>query len=82
MLKFYATNNVGAGIFAINVTNFTFNMNSGSYALFDGNGQGICMNTDYAGSVNINVNNATLDITNNSSNGITGQVITLYFRYY
>ena len=72
--KFYATNNVGAGIFAINVTNFTFNMNSGSYALFDSNGQGICMNTDYAGSVNINVNNATLDITNNSSsNGITGQ---------
>ncbi len=71
--KFYATNNVGAGIFAINVKNFTFNMNSGSYALFDSNGQGICMNTDYAGSVNINVNNATLDITNNSSNGITGQ---------
>ena len=71
--KFYAQNNARAGIFAINVTNFTFNMNSGSYALFDGNGQGICMNTDYAGSVNINVNNATLDITNNSSNGITGQ---------
>ena len=71
--KLYTTNNVGAGIFAINVANFTLQMNSRSYALFDDNGQGICMNTDYAGSVNINVDNAVLDITNNSSNGITGQ---------
>lgn len=71
--KFYATNNVGAGIFAIDVTNFTFQMNAGSYALFDNNGQGICMNTDYAESVNLNIGHATLDITNNQSNGITGQ---------
>ena len=71
--KYIAQNNYRAGIFAINVTNFTFDMNPGSYALFDSNGQGICMNTDYAGSVNINVNNAKLDITNNNSNGITGQ---------
>ena len=71
--KYIAQNNYRAGIFAINVTNFTFDMNPGSYALFDSNGQGICMNTDYARSVNINVNNAKLDITNNNSNGITGQ---------
>ena len=40
---------------------------------YDGNGQGINMNTDYAESVNINVNDATLNIIGNRSNGITGQ---------
>lgn len=76
----------GSGFFAVNVKNFTLNILSqavvnlgdpdglpngdGSY---DGNGQGINMNTDYAESVNINVNDATLNIIGNRSNGITGQ---------
>ena len=71
--KYIAQNNERAAIFAITVSNFTYQMNPGSYTQMDHNSQGFCMNTDYAGSVNINVNNAKLDITNNSSNGITGQ---------
>ena len=71
--KYIAQNNERAAIFAITVSNFTYQMNPGSYTQMDHNSQGFCMNTDYAGSVNINVDNATLDITNNSSNGITGQ---------
>src|SRR5699024_7258478 len=71
--KLNINNNIGAGIYAINVTNFTFNLESNSYALFTNNGQGICMNTDYPDSVNINLDHAILDINHSSSNGITGQ---------
>ena len=71
--KLNINNNIGAGIYAINVTNFTFNLESNSYALFTNNGQGICMNTDYPDSVNINLDHAILDINHNHSNGITGQ---------
>lgn len=71
--KFYALGNARAGIYSINVTNFTYDMLPSSYALFQNNGQGICMNTDYAGSVNINLDSATMDVLDNTSNGITGQ---------
>lgn len=71
--KFYALGNARAGIFSINVTNFTYDMLPNSYALFQNNAQGICMNTDFSGSVNINLDAARMDVLDNKSNGITGQ---------
>lgn len=67
------TNNSGAGIFSVNADNFTLDIQPGAEVDLSGNGQGICMNTDYTGSVDVNVDNAALTITDNSSNGITGQ---------
>lgn len=71
--KFYALGNARSGIFSINVTNFTYDMLPNSYALFQNNAQGICMNTDFSGSVNINLDAARMDVLDNKSNGITGQ---------
>ena len=67
------TYNSGAGIFSVNADNFTLDIQPGAEVDLSGNGQGICMNTDYTGSVDVNVDNAALTITDNSSNGITGQ---------
>ena len=65
--------NTTAAIYAIDVSNFTFDAKEGSYVNFDSNGQGFNMNTDYATSVDIKLNNSKMDITNSSSNAITGQ---------
>lgn len=70
----YNAFNTEAAVYAINVSNFTFEAKEGSYVNFDSNGQGFNMNTDYAGSVDIKLNNAKMDITNSSSNAITGQL--------
>ena len=69
----YNAFNTEAAVYAINVSNFTFEAKEGSYVNFDSNGQGFNMNTDYAGSVDIKLNNAKMDITNSRSNAITGQ---------
>lgn len=69
----YNAFNTAAAIYAIEVSNFTFEAKEGAYVNFDGNGQGFNMNTDYAGSVDIKLNNAKMDITNSRSNAITGQ---------
>lgn len=63
----------GAGVFSVNADNLTMNIEPGAEVNLTRNGQGVCMNTDYTGSVNINVDNAILNITGNRSNGITGQ---------
>lgn len=70
----YNAFNTAAAVYAIEVSNFTFEAKEGAYVNFDGNGQGFNMNTDYAGSVDIKLNNAKMDITNSSSNAITGQL--------
>lgn len=69
----YNAFNTEAAVYAINVSNFTFEAKEGSYVNFNSNGQGFNMNTDYAGSVDIILNNAKMDITNSRSNAITGQ---------
>ena len=69
----YNAFNTEAAVYAIEVSNFTFEAKEGAYVNFDGNGQGFNMNTDYAGSVDIKLNNAKMDITNSRSNAITGQ---------
>lgn len=69
----YNAFNTAAAVYAIEVSNFTFEAKEGAYVNFDGNGQGFNMNTDYAGSVDIKLNNAKMDITNSRSNAITGQ---------
>ena len=69
----YNAFNTEAAVYAIEVSNFTFEAKEGAYVIFDGNGQGFNMNTDYAGSVDIKLNNAKMDITNSRSNAITGQ---------
>ena len=71
--QLYALNNQGSGMYPIQVADYTFQMSPFSYAKLDGNGQGINMNTDYAKSIHLNLDHATLDVTNNRSNGITGQ---------
>ena len=71
--KLNATNNSGAGVFSVNVKNFTLDIQQGAEVDLSNNGQGICMNTDFTSSVNVNVDAATLTINDNSSNGITGQ---------
>ena len=63
----------GAGVYSVNADNLTMNIEPGAEVNLTRNGQGVCMNTDYTGSVNINVDNAILNITGNRSNGITGQ---------
>ena len=68
-----ASDNSGAGIYSVNVEKFTLDLQPGSSTSFNENGQGICMNTDYSGSVNINVNASALNILGNKSNGVTGQ---------
>lgn len=69
----YNAFNTEAAVYAIEVSNFTFEAKEGAYVILDGNGQGFNMNTDYAGSVDIKLNNAKMDITNSRSNAITGQ---------
>ena len=66
-------NNDGAGIYSITVANFTMDMEPDSSVNLNGNGQGLCLNTDFSSSMNVNVDHASLTITGNSSNGITGQ---------
>lgn len=68
-----AENNTGAGVYSVNVRNFTLDVQSDASVNFNKNGQGICMNTDFSGSVNVNVDHAVLNIKENKSNGITGQ---------
>ena len=64
----------GAGIFAVDVSSLTLDIRPHAEVTFDENGQGICMNTDpYVEKADIRVDNATLNIINNASNGITGQ---------
>lgn len=75
----YNAFNTEAAVYAINVSNFTFEAKEGSYVNFDSNGQGFNMNTDYAGSVDIILNNAKMDITNSRSNAITGQGLPYLF---
>ena len=66
-------NNDGAGICSINVANFTMDMEPDSSVNLNGNGQGLCLNTDFSSGMNVNVDHASLTITGNSFNGITGQ---------
>lgn len=66
-------NNDGAGIYSITVANFTMDIEPDSSVNLNGNGQGLCLNTDFSSSMNVNVDHASLTITGNSSNGITGQ---------
>ncbi len=68
-----ATKNYGAGIFSVNVKQFILDVQSGATANLNENGQGLCMNTDYTGNINVNLDGATLNIKDNKSNGITGQ---------
>ena len=63
----------GAAIFSVNAERFTLDIQPSANVTFNGNGQGICMNTDYTGNVDVIVDNATLTIEGNRSNGITGQ---------
>ena len=63
----------GAAIFSVNAERFTLDIQPSANVTFNGNGQGICMNTDYTGNVDVIVDNATLTIEENRSNGITGQ---------
>jgi len=64
----------GAGIFAVDVSSLMLDIQPHAKVTFDENGQGICMNTDpYVEKADIRVDNATLNIINNASNGITGQ---------
>ena len=68
------TDNAGAGIFSINVSNFTLGIGKNGQVHLDKNGQGLCMNTDYSSTCNVNLeDHAALTCDNNRSNGITGQ---------
>ena len=68
------TDNDGAGIFSITVSNFTLNVEKNAQVHLDNNGQGLCMNTDYTSTCNVNLKeDSTFTCDSNSSNGITGQ---------
>lgn len=68
-----ASDNSGSGIYSITVSNFTLDIRPEAKVNLTDSAQGLCMNTDYTGSVDVKVDNAELTITGNSSNGITGQ---------
>lgn len=65
----------GAAIFSVDAERFTLGIQPSANVTFNGNGQGICMNTNYTGNVDVIVDNATLTIEENRSNGITGQAL-------
>ena len=67
------TDCTGSAIFSVTVSNFTLDIQPDAEVNLKNNAQGLNMNTDYSGSIDVIVDHATLEITNNRSNGITGQ---------
>lgn len=71
--KLNSSNNINAGIYPIRVDNFVINQFKDSYVNLSFNNQGLNMNTDFVGTAAINLDNAKLDVNDNTYNGITGQ---------
>ena len=67
------TDCTGSAIYSIDVSNFTLDIQKDAKVNLKSNAQGLNMNTDYSGSIDVIVDHAKLEITNNRSNGITGQ---------
>ena len=67
------TDCTGSAIFSVTVSNFTLDIQTDAEVNLKNNAQGLNMNTDYSGSIDVIVDHATLEITNNRSNGVTGQ---------
>ena len=67
------TDCIGSAIFSVTVSNFTLDIQTDAEVNLKNNAQGLNMNTDYSGSIDVIVDHATLEITNNRSNGVTGQ---------
>ena len=67
------TDCTGSAIFSVTVSNFTLDIQTDAEVNLKNNAQGLNMNTDYSGSIDVVVDHATLEITNNRSNGVTGQ---------
>lgn len=72
--KLNCTDNAGAGIFSITVSEFTLNVEKSAQVHLDHNAQGLCMNTDYTSKCNVNLKEKSVfTCDNNSNNGVTGQ---------
>ena len=67
------TDCTGSAIYSIEVSNFTLDIQPDAEVNLKNSYQGLNMNTDYSGSIDVIVDHAKLEITGNRNNGVTGQ---------